>query len=309
MKNILLWGLSGEPPLELVKLALQRRGITPTFIDQRQVLDTYIDLHISATVGGQLATSDGVIDLDNVSAVYIRPYPSTSLPTIARKGPRSKEWEHACLIDELLYSWSDGSPARVVNRPLAMSCTTSSKLFQLDAIRSVGLRVPETVVTTDMNAVLQFRNRYGTIIYKSCSGVRSQVSRLSDEKLKQLENVMWCPTQFQQYVHGIDYRVHVVGSKLYTCMISCDGNDYRYAKSRPKITPATLPVDIGLACHNLATKLGLPFTGIDLRRTPEGKWYCFEINPSPGFSFYEEITQQPISEALAQLLLMENEDK
>jgi D-alanine-D-alanine ligase-like ATP-grasp enzyme len=44
------------------------------------------------------------------------------------------------------------------------------------------------------------------------------------------------------------------------------------------------------------------FSGIDLKITPEGEVFCFEVNPSPGFNFYEVGTGQPISVALADLL-------
>jgi D-alanine-D-alanine ligase-like ATP-grasp enzyme len=27
--------------------------------------------------------------------------------------------------------------------------------------------------------------------------------------------------------------------------------------------------------------------GIDLRRTPSGEWYCFEVNPSPAYSWFD----------------------
>jgi glutathione synthase/RimK-type ligase-like ATP-grasp enzyme len=49
----------------------------------------------------------------------------------------------------------------------------------------------------------------------------------------------------------------------------------------------------------LAKTLGLPFTGIDLKITAQSCVYCFEVNPSPAFSYYEELTGQPISQALA----------
>jgi hypothetical protein len=35
---------------------------------------------------------------------------------------------------------------------------------------------------------------------------------------------------------------------------------------------------------------------------PWDEYYCFEINPSPGFIFYERMTGQPISEAVAHIL-------
>ncbi len=43
--------------------------------------------------------------------------------------------------------------------------------------------------------------------------------------------------------------------------------------------------------------------GIDLRLDPEGRWYCFEVNPSPGYSFFQEHTGQRIDRAIARLLL------
>ena len=63
-------------------------------------------------------------------------------------------------------------------------------------------------------------------------------------------------------------------------------------------------LDFGLPerCRTLAAALGLHFAGIDLRRTDSGCWFCFEVNPSPGFSFYQEETGQPIAETVARLL-------
>jgi glutathione synthase/RimK-type ligase-like ATP-grasp enzyme len=52
----------------------------------------------------------------------------------------------------------------------------------------------------------------------------------------------------------------------------------------------------------MARDMQLLFAGIDLRRTPAGDWYCFEVNPSPGFTFYESATGQPIAAAVARFL-------
>jgi len=48
--------------------------------------------------------------------------------------------------------------------------------------------------------------------------------------------------------------------------------------------------------------MSLAVAGIDLRRTPDGQWFCFEVNPSPGFIYYEQATGQPMAEAIARLL-------
>jgi hypothetical protein len=43
-------------------------------------------------------------------------------------------------------------------------------------------------------------------------------------------------------------------------------------------------------------------TGIDLKKNAEGDYFCFEVNPSPGFLYYEKHSGQPICAAIAELL-------
>jgi glutathione synthase/RimK-type ligase-like ATP-grasp enzyme len=113
--------------------------------------------------------------------------------------------------------------------------------------------------------------------------VRSIVSRFRPEHLERLPDVVSCPTQFQEYISGIDYRVHVVRDEVFSVQIVSDADDYRYSKSGPiTVTSCKIPLSLAEQCRNLAAGLGLPLAGIDLRQTPDGRWYCFEVNPSPG---------------------------
>ena len=41
---------------------------------------------------------------------------------------------------------------------------------------------------------------------------------------------------------------------------------------------------------------------VDLRRTPQGRHVCFEVNPSPAFSFYERRAGLPIADCIARYL-------
>ncbi len=68
-----------------------------------------------------------------------------------------------------------------------------------------------------------------------------------------------------------------------------------------------LPGDSPLAAVHraLSSSLNLPVAGIDLRRTPDGRWYCFEVNPSPGFTYFQKETHQAIDETIARLLISE----
>ena len=63
-----------------------------------------------------------------------------------------------------------------------------------------------------------------------------------------------------------------------------------------------LPPQVAESCLLLARKMDLLLTGIDLKESPDGQYYCFKVNPSPGFLHYERHSGQPISMALANLL-------
>src|SRR5262249_22219431 len=134
----------------------------------------------------------------------------------------------------------------------------------------------------------------GSVIYKSVSGIRSIVRRVERQDLNRLDRIRWCPTQFQRYVPGTDIRVHVVGSSAFAAAIESEATDYRYAARdigvEPTIVACNLDPDVRRKCIALAENLNLPLAGIDLRRTPEGRHVCFEVNPSPAFSFYEART-------------------
>ena len=56
-------------------------------------------------------------------------------------------------------------------------------------------------------------------------------------------------------------------------------------------------------CVQITRDIGLYLSGIDTRKTPDGDYYCFEVNPSPAFAWYEDQTGQPISLAVADLLI------
>jgi glutathione synthase/RimK-type ligase-like ATP-grasp enzyme len=178
-----------------------------------------------------------------------------------------------------------------------------SKPYQLEQIRKLGFDVPETLVTTNPDAARDFWERHETVIYKSVSGARSIVSRLRPEHTERLADVTFCPTQFQRYVPGTDYRVHMVGDELFACEVISEADDYRYpGVHEVEIHARRLPRDVEERCRLLAAAARLPVAGIDLRRTPEGEWYCFEVNPSPAFTYYENRTDQPIANAIARLL-------
>lgn len=289
---ILLWGSLADAPLAAVHAAVRRRQAPVTLVDAQAAARAAIDLSVDPAVRGTLQIDDERVDLADVRGIYLRPSsPAAGSPLAA--------------VHDALWALSEIAPALVLNRPAAMA-GNGSKPFQAAQARAVGFATPDTLITTSPDAARAFAAQHRDVIYKSISGVRSIVAsldRADDARLADLES---CPTQLQQRIAGVDVRVHVVGPLLFACEVQSPAVDYRYAARQHldvTIGAVELPADIAERCFALAALTELPLAGIDLRRTPEGDWYCFEINPSPGFTYYTDQTGQPVADAIAELLL------
>lgn len=146
----------------------------------------------------------------------------------------------------------------------------------------------------------------GQVIYKSISYVRSIVKKMKKEDLARLDTLRTCPVQLQEMVPGIDHRVHVIGDRVFAHRIQAEQNDYRYDK-QAEIVAHELDPETEERCIDLARILDMEIAGVDLRITPDGEAYCFEVSPSPAFSWYEVRTGQPITSALCDLLVQDHE--
>lgn len=244
------------------------------------------------------------LNLSEVSGVFVRylgadghaPIPEFSAPLADAVIAESQAG---------VMAWLEHLPCPVVNRA-APSVSNHSKPYQALAVREAGLQTPPTLVTSDPHAAREFYDSNGgEVIFKSLSGVRSVVRKMKPSDLERLPSLRHGAAQFQRFLPGDNVRVHTVGDELFATRIRSGAVDYRYARRQghaAEMEPARLPDSVAEACLRLARATGLVIAGIDLKQTPEEEWYCFEINPCPGFAYYEQNTGQPISAALAELL-------
>lgn len=305
---ILLWGVPGDGPMDAIRVRLANRRAPTVFLDQRQAARCIVTLDVQQRgLVGEIDTPEGRLDLAAVSGAYLRPVETERAMRAAGTAPGRSAAEaavQAAQVDLSIVTWADLGDALVINRPLAMA-VNNSKPHQLLQVAAFGFSVPQTLVTTDPDRVREFVRRHTRIVYKSVSGVRSIVSSLGPDELDRLADVANLPTQFQQYVAGTDYRVHVVGDQVFPTRISSAAQDYRYASrsgDELAMAAATIPDAVAARCRDMTARMGLHVSGIDLRCTPDGDWVCFEVNPSPAFVFYEQATGQPIGDAIADLL-------
>ena len=252
---------------------------------------------------GSIACANRRVGFDELTGVYFRntlldepddeeENSEANVPAYPRTNPQI-----AAVLNSL--------PCRVVNRPLA-TYSNCSKPYQALIIRKFDFRVPKTFITNDPEAALGFYSECeGKVIFKSISGVRSIVRLMDKEDLARLPLLENCPTQFQEYLSGDNIRVHVIGERLFAVRIQCGSVDYRYSGQEGyarTMVPAKLPERVESNCISLTRAFGLAMSGIDLKETPAGEYYCFEVNTSPAFPFYESPARPTVADALAEFL-------
>jgi glutathione synthase/RimK-type ligase-like ATP-grasp enzyme len=296
---ILVYGRGDDAPVRAALDAAREHDVPMIWLDQ-SMLDRH-DLLLSMESGsarGLLSLDGCQMDLGSISGIYARPL---ELPS-AWRDELARTRAHA--FHELFLEWLEIAPRLVVNRPSDME-SNSSKPYQSQLIALAGFDVPETLVTSDPDDARAFWREYGRVIFKSISGVRSIVTELDDAHAAHLDRLTSLPVQLQAFVTGEDVRVHVVGERTFGCLVESGATDYRYAWRQgadARLASMDLPACVSSRCVELAQRLRLPFCGIDLRRTANGRWVCFEVNPMPAYTYFENETGLPISRAVIDLL-------
>lgn len=302
---ILLCGIPSEAPLALVRQQLEELDVPYVLLDQRNLGNTEVEFGFTdRSVTGELEIADKRYPLDGFNGVYTRLMESDLVPPTDEREDDALKRLHRLAVYDTLLAWFEVSPARVVNRPTPMG-SNFSKPYQSQLIRAQGFAVPETLVTNDPDLARAFWREHKHVVYKSISSTRSIVRTLCEEDTERLDHILWCPTQFQAFVDGVNVRVHTVDKAVYASAIVTDAIDYRYAYCQGRsieIYEIDLSEELAERCVRLAEVLELPFAGIDLKITTQNCAYCLEVNTSPAFSYYEEQTGQPISRALARYL-------
>ena len=296
-------GISSETPVRLLMEACADKRIPCTLFNQRRQGAWSVQYDVFRPNDSILANGDATLTPSRCSGIYLRTMDHTKLPEWAGANEDRRRIEGMyCNLWKLLDD--EALTTRVVNSP-SVQLSNGSKPYQSIVIQAQGLDIPETCITSDEDVAHDFLTKHAAVIYKSISGTRSIVKRVDEASLANLSRIRYCPVQFQECVTGDNVRVHVVGEQAIATRILSDAVDYRYASQEGKSTtlePHDLSPEVAAKCVGLAHALRLPFAGIDLMITADGRTICFEVNPSPGYSYYEQHTGQRISHSLADLL-------
>ena len=243
------------------------------------------------------------VALDEVSAVWWRRPQPFGLPAALGEAAH-RQFAVSEAATAFQGTWQS-TEALWINDPVR-DAAAAHKPWQLKLAKEAGLSLPETLITNDPAEARDFWRRYpGEVIYKpflqSVHAWReTRVLRPAEEALA--EAVRLAPVIFQRYVPaGVDLRITAIGDRLFAAEAHNAGEyeiDVRF-NTAVAYRPHLLPGDVARKLLALQRRLGLEYGAIDMRRTPEGEYVFFEVNPAGQFLYVEQPSGLPIAAALA----------
>lgn len=312
--TVLLISTASNEHANTVEKHLAERHETVLRIDMDRITSHTNRLSIHEGKSVKFSSDGNIFERDDVSSVFIH-HPKINVPQSFGLDNLDRElcvsgWKNT--IDWLEESLSG---IRWINSPRS-SRNSSSPALQLRLARDVGLRVPETCFTNDLQEVYELHNRHNQIIVKSgpLFGISMQNQRLltriiEPESISE-STLRTSPCLFQEYIEkAYELRVHVIGDYLLACKIASQGTeitkiDWRnYAISQTPHFPITLDEDISSKCKAVVAMLGLHFGIIDLIVTPTDEVVFLECNSQGHWLWIEYLTGLPITRTLCDALL------
>jgi len=274
---ILVVGIVDEPVTVRVMLSLRDAGREFFFIDERS-LGGEVKFRFAGHNSHESAfLFDGwSLQVKEIKSVFARlgGLPEKLDTNSSRRG---------------LLTWLNVTRLPVINRPWTQMAN-GLKTSQYAMIESEGFRVPRTIVG-------QSSRRHGVrgcnYVVKSLGGEHAIAEKLEGPVSLSGDR------QIQEPVNGVNIRVHQIGAKSFALAARTTAFDYRFAGLNGhdlEFTPYNLPEKVSFACQRLTANCGLIFAGIDLILADE--WYCLEVNPSPGYCWFEDMGRQDISSYL-----------
>jgi glutathione synthase/RimK-type ligase-like ATP-grasp enzyme len=249
----------------------------------------------------------GALDLDSIDAVWWRRPQPFRPPEEMDQASRQLAFSESNTAFQGLYQALD---TFWINEP-ARDAMAAHKPYQLALAQEIGIDIPPTLMTNDVEEARAFWRRYeGEVIYKQFLALPAawrETRRLKPEDEAQADAVAHAPVIFQKHVPAVaDLRVTAVAGEFFAAAADVRNADYPQdvrMNLAAKYEPHDLPPEIAAKLGELMRRLGLVYGAIDLRLTPKGRYVFLEINPAGQFLYVEHATGQPIAAALAKALI------
>lgn len=309
-----------DPSSDLIVLRLEERRL-PFFRFNTDEIGDEAALSLSV-LGGEPAftlTARGkTVSRGDVEGVYFR---DPRLPQLEDSiVPSQVEVARREIAEQLRSLWRFIPEEKWLNHPRKL-WLASNKIEQLLIAARAGLRVPRTLVTSDLGEARGFiESLGGEGIVKAVrhgfdlSGdvpLFAPTRRITSGELEE-GRFARVPTTFQELVpKRVDLRVTLVDDKVFATAIhsqdweptSIDWRMWDIAKVDLRHEAVALPRPVEDACRAVARKYGLRYAAIDLVRRSDGEYVFLEMNPNGQWAWIEEKVNYNIRDAIVDALL------
>ena len=201
--------------------------------------------------------------------------------------------------------------------PLHKIKIASNKMLQLSIANEVDLLFPETLITNRSEHLKEFylENNQKLIVKMqtalSCSmnsnGDFFYTSKVTQEHIDDADSLELCPLTFQKEIEKeYELRIIYVNGKFFTGKLSCIGSlsDTRIcAEGSYQWEKYEIPQELKNKLTLLMQKLHLNFGAIDVIKSPDGKYYFLEVNPTGEWGMLQKELDLPIAEEIAETLI------
>jgi hypothetical protein len=226
-----------------------------------------------------------VVRPGELTGIYVRPI------YLGRTSAEAARWRG--LLDGFT-SWLDETTLPVVNRP-QHNQLNSYKPAHYAWLSANGLLVPASLMSSDPARLKDFVSAGRTVVKPVC-GTRAVTREIDLAALDRLPGHDG-PVLVQRLVAGDDVRAHVVGEEVIACRFTSAAIDYRRDR-RARRARLDIPADLAALLVDRTAAQGLAFAGWDFKVDGDGRYWCLECNPMPGYSFYDRVCDGAVSDAL-----------
>lgn len=195
-----------------------------------------------------------------------------------------------------------------------------SKEEQLKIADKIGLKIPESCITNNPEEAKKFILKHQNVVAKMQTGFAIYedgvecvvfTNVVSEDKLDELDSLLYCPMQFQKKIEKKkELRVTVVGRDVYTFEIDSQQSEEAKIDWRKdgvnlikKWVRTELPADIEAKILELLDVYNVDYGAIDIIVSPEDEYYFIEINAAGEFFWLDNLTEgHLISKSIADVL-------
>jgi|GEM_PF-3081984 len=196
-----------------------------------------------------------------------------------------------------------------VNEPLATR-KASRKIVQLELAQSLGMNIPETIITNDPDQADKFiRSAVDRVLVKpvATSRIRFLDSHWVDPDQPQiLEILRNCPAILQQHVEAeSDLKVIYIDGALWAVATDNTDNQGFYddeCSEDKQYDCFQLSSELSKQLQSMMQTLNLKYAAVDLRLGLDGKFYFLQLEPHGSFWDIQLKTGLPLAQAMAKML-------